>query len=53
VEKIAPGTAAPAISQPVQTGIMAIDAMIPDRPGSARADHRRPLDRQDDHLHRH
>ena len=25
----------------------------PDRPRPARADHRRPLDRQDDHLHRH
>src|SRR5215831_5036239 len=41
VEKIAPGIIRrKPVSQPVQTGIMAIDAMI-------------PVDRQDDDLHRH
>ncbi len=37
----------------MQTGIKAIDAMIPDRPRPARADHRRPPDRQDHHRARH
>ncbi len=41
VEKIAPGIMRRRpISQPVQTGIMAIDAMIPIGPRPARADHR-------------
>ena len=35
------------VHEPMQTGIKAIDSMIPDRPGPARADHRRPQDRQD------
>ena len=34
-------------NEPLQTGIKAIDAMIADRPGPARADHRRPPDGQD------
>ena len=38
---------------PLQTGIKAIDAMTPDRPRPARADHRRPQDGQDRHRHRH
>ena len=41
------------VHEPLQTGIKAIDAMTPDRPGPARADHRRPQDRQDHGLHRH
>jgi len=48
VEKLAPGIIRrKSVSQPVQTGIMPIDAMIP----PARIDHRRPLDGQDDYLH--
>ena len=41
------------VHEPLQTGIKAIDAMTPDRPGSARADHRRPQDRQDHRRDRH
>ena len=41
------------VDEPLQTGIKAIDAMTPDRPRSARADHRRPQDRQDHGRHRH
>jgi F-type H+-transporting ATPase subunit alpha len=41
------------VHEPLQTGIKAIDAMTPDRPGPARADHRRPQDRQDHGRHRH
>ena len=41
------------VKEPLQTGIKAIDSMIPDRPRPARADHRRPPDRQDRHRHRH
>ena len=41
------------VKQPLQTGIKAIDAMTPDRPGPARAHHRRPQDRQDGHRPRH
>ena len=41
------------VHEPLQTGIKAIDAMTPDRPGPARADHRRPQDRQDHRRHRH
>ena len=36
----------------MQTGIKAIDAHDPGRPRPARADHRRPPDRQDRHRHR-
>ena len=52
VEKIAPGIIKRrSVNQPMQTGIMAIDAMIPDRPRPARIDHRRPFNGQDDHRH--
>ena len=54
VESIAPGVAGrQPVNQPLQTGIKAIDSMTPDRPRPARADHRRPQDRQDRHRHRH
>ncbi len=54
VEKIAPGIIKrKSVSQPVQTGIMAVDAMIPDRPWPARIDHRRPFHRQDHRLRGH
>jgi len=47
IEKVAPGVIwRKSVSQPVQTGLKAVDTMIPiARP--ARADHRRPPDRQD------
>ena len=41
------------VHEPVQTGLKAIDTLIPDRPRPARADHRRPPDRQDRRRHRH
>ena len=41
------------VHEPLQTGIKAIDAMTPDRPRPARADHRRPQDRQDHRRDRH
>ena len=41
------------VSEPLQTGIKAIDAMTPDRARSASADHRRPQDWQDRGLRRH
>ncbi len=48
IERIAPGVVQRKdVDTPVQTGIKAIDSMIPDRPRPARADHRRPPDRQD------
>ena len=53
VEIIAPGVAERApVSEPLQTGIKAIDAMTPDRPRSTRADHRRPQNRQNRCRHR-
>ena len=39
--------------EPLQTGLKAIDSMVPDRPRPARADHRRPPDGQDGHRDRH
>ena len=54
VEIKAPGIVArKGVHEPLQTGIKAIDAMIADRPRPARADHRRPPDRQDRDRHRH
>ena len=54
LEVQAPGiTGRKPVHEPLQTGIKAIDAMTPDRPGSARADHRRPQDRQDHGRDRH
>ena len=54
VEKIAPGIIRrQSVNQPVQTGHHADRRDDSDRPRPARIDHRRPLDRQDDHLHRH
>ncbi len=41
------------VHEPLQTGIKADRRHDPDRPGPARADHRRPQDRQDDDRHRH
>ena len=41
------------VHEPMQTGMKAIDALMPDRPRPARADHRRPPDRQDRRRHRH
>ena len=41
------------VKEPLQTGIKAIDAHDPDRPRPARADHRRPPDRQDGDRGRH
>ena len=41
------------VSEPLQTGIKAIDAMTPIGRGPARADHRRPQDGQDHGGHRH
>ena len=41
------------VSEPLQTGIKAIDAHDPDRSRPAPADHRRPQDRQDRGLRRH
>ena len=40
------------VHEPVQTGLKAIDTLIADRPRPARADHRRPPDRQDRRGHR-
>ena len=54
VEFTAPGVAGrQPVKEPLQTGIKAIDAMTPDRPRPARADHRRPQDGQNDDRHRH
>jgi hypothetical protein len=48
IEKIAPGVIArQSVSQPMQTGLKAIDSMVPIGPRPARADHRRPPDRQE------
>ena len=48
IEKVAPGVITrQSVSQPVQTGLKSIDAMVPIGRGAARADHRRPADRQD------
>ena len=41
------------VHEPMATGLKSVDAMIPDRPWPARADHRRPSDRQDRHRARH
>ncbi len=41
------------VHEPVQTGLKALDALVPDRPRPARADHRRPPDRQDRGRDRH
>ena len=41
------------VHEPMQTGIKAIDALIPDWPWPARIDHRRPPDRQDRRRARH
>ena len=41
------------VKEPMQTGIKAIDSMTADRPRPARADHRRPPDRQDRDRDRH
>ena len=41
------------VKEPMQTGIKAIDGDDPDRPRPARADHRRPPDRQDGDRDRH
>ena len=43
IERYAPGVVdRRSVKEPLQTGLKAIDAMIPDRPRPARADHRRP-----------
>ena len=47
--KIAPGIITASVNQPVQTGIIPIDAMIPI--GRKRADYRRPLYRENHYLH--
>ena len=39
------------VAEPMQTGIKAIDSLIPIGRGPARTDHRRPQDRQDDNRH--
>ena len=44
---------ASSVHEPVQTGLKAIDCAGADRPRPARADHRRPPDRQDRARHRH
>ena len=45
---VAPGIAArQPVTEPLQTGIKAVDSDDPDRPRPARTDHRRPQDRQD------
>ena len=45
VERLAPGVIArQPVREPMMTGLKAIDSMIPDRPRTARADHRRPPD---------
>jgi hypothetical protein len=41
------------VNQPLQTGHQGHRLDDPDRPRPARADHRRPQDRQDGHRHRH
>ena len=54
VEKIAPGIIRRTSDQPAGADRHHGDRRDdPDRPRPARADHRRPLDRQDDDLHRH
>ena len=54
VESDAPGIAGrQPVKQPLQTGIKADRRDDAHRPRTARADHRRPQDRQDGHLHRH
>ena len=52
--KLAPGHHPPPSGQPAGADRHHADRRDdPDRPRPARADHRRPLDRQDDDLHRH
>ena len=54
VERIAPGVIVrKGVDTPVQTGHQGDRRAHPDRPRPARADHRRPPDRQDRHRHRH
>ena len=54
IERVAPGVIyRKSVSQPVQTGYKADRLDGPDRPRPARADHRRPPDRQDRDRHRH
>ena len=54
VERIAPGVITrQSVDTPVQTGIKADRRPDPDRPRPARADHRRPPDRQDRDRDRH
>ena len=54
LERIAPGVVdRQPVREPLQTGLKAIDAHGPHRPRPARADHRRPPDRQDRHRRRH
>ena len=54
IERIAPGVVdRQPVKEPLQTGLKAIDAMIPIGRGPARADHRRPADRQDRGRRRH
>ena len=52
VDIIAPGIAdRQPVKQPLQTGVKAIDAMIPIGRGQQRTDHRRPQNRQDGDCH--
>jgi F-type H+-transporting ATPase subunit alpha len=54
IERLAPGVVArQPVKEPMQTGIKAIDCHDSHRPRPARADHRRPPDRQDRHRARH
>ncbi len=54
LERVAPGVIfRKSVSQPVQTGLKAIDCHGADRPRPARTHHRRPPDRQDGGGHRH
>ena len=53
VERIAPDVVSrQSVSQPVQTGIKAIDSMVPIGRGPARTDHWRPLDGEERAHHR-
>ncbi len=54
IERIAPGVVdRQPVREPLETGIKAIDCHGQHRPRPARADHRRPPDRQDRHRPRH
>ncbi len=54
VERIAPGVIdRQPVREPMATGLKAIDSHDSHRPRPARADHRRPPDRQDRHRARH